>query len=179
MLCSEALPEQHSGIWHRDFYPQRCAPLDSYVNDAAENGPRGLQWNLALYDDDVLSVVPGSHLRRASAEEDTCLRSRGVGGGRGSFGDPLPHSLRVELGLVSALESGTRTGRVNSNAHRESDTQRELDAQRESKPQGRRLQAAPSRPPPPFSSPFPAIHPRSQALPIGPPRALDLHSSRI
>ena len=72
-------PEQQSvGIWHRDFYPQRCAPLDSYANDIKETGPRYIQWNLSLYDDEVLWVVPGSHVRAASPEEDACLRSGGV-----------------------------------------------------------------------------------------------------
>ena len=89
---------------HRDFYPQRCAPLDSYANDIKETGPRYIQWNLCLcvsgecainrannkgdhhwkdlddayiprsrYDDSVLWVVPGSHTRRATPEEDAQL----------------------------------------------------------------------------------------------------------
>ena len=70
MLCQPQKEEKdHSvGIWHRDFYPQRCAPLDSYANDIKETGPRYIQWNLSLYDDEVLWVVPGSHVRAASPE---------------------------------------------------------------------------------------------------------------
>jgi hypothetical protein len=99
MLCGEAKPpeEQSVGIWHRDFYPQRCAPLDSYANDIKETGPRYIQWNLSLYDDEVLWVLPGSHVRRASAEEDDCLRSSGVGSGRGACQHPLSGALCVKL----------------------------------------------------------------------------------
>eukprot|EP01043_Picozoa_sp_COSAG02_P062122 COSAG02_NODE_8494_length_2550_cov_2.567523_2_plen_436_part_00 len=99
MLCGEEKPleEQSVGIWHRDFYPQRCAPLDSYANDIKETGPRYIQWNLSLYDDEVLWVVPGSHVRRASTEEDACLRSGGIASGRGAFREPLPGALHVRL----------------------------------------------------------------------------------
>ena len=99
MLCGEAKPpaEQSVGIWHRDFYPQRCAPLDSYANDIKETGPRYIQWNLCLYDDEVLWVVPGSHVRRASPEEDASLRSGGIASGRGACREPLPGALHVKL----------------------------------------------------------------------------------
>jgi hypothetical protein len=99
MLCGEAKPpeQQSVGIWHRDFYPQRCAPLDSYANDIKETGPRYIQWNLSLYDDEVLWVVPGSHVRAASPEEDACLRSGGVATGRGACREPLPGALQVHL----------------------------------------------------------------------------------
>ena len=62
----------HRG-WHRDFYPPRCAPLQSYAEDIIENGPRYVQWNLPLYDDDVLWVVPESHIRFNTEEEDTFM----------------------------------------------------------------------------------------------------------
>ena len=63
MLCQPQKEEKdHSvGIWHRDFYPQRCAPLDSYANDIRETGPRYIQWNLALYDGPLPSPLDPSH----------------------------------------------------------------------------------------------------------------------
>ena len=63
---------KHRG-WHRDFYPPRCAPLQGYTEDIIENGPRYVQWNIALYDDDVLWVVPGSHIRFNTEEENEQL----------------------------------------------------------------------------------------------------------
>ena len=59
----------HRG-WHRDLYPPYCAPLRGYLDDILENGPRYVQWNIPLYDDDVLWVVPGSHVRVNTPEED-------------------------------------------------------------------------------------------------------------
>ncbi len=62
----------HRG-WHRDFYPPHAAPLQGYTDDILENGPRYVQWNLPLYDDSVLWVIPGSHIRRNTAEENAAL----------------------------------------------------------------------------------------------------------
>ena len=63
-----------------------------------EGGPSYIQWNIALYDDDVLCVVPGSHRRPATAEQDECLRSAGVGRhGRGGWVGQLPGAVRVRL----------------------------------------------------------------------------------
>ena len=76
LMCSPVCDHgtaNHRG-WHRDFYPPRCAPLQGYAEDILENGPRYVQWNLPLYDDDVLWVVPGSHVRFNTEEEDELLR---------------------------------------------------------------------------------------------------------
>ena len=62
----------HRG-WHRDFYPPHTAPLQGYADDILENGPRYVQWNLPLYDDNVLWVVPGSHVRLNTPEENAAL----------------------------------------------------------------------------------------------------------
>ena len=59
--------------WHRDFYPPLNCPLMAYVDDILENGPRYVQWNVPLYDDSVLWVVPGSHVRRNTPEENTSM----------------------------------------------------------------------------------------------------------
>ena len=54
--------------WHRDIDPMEQTPLDGLQMDLVANYPGYVQWNIALYDDDVLWVVPGSH-RRSDTEE--------------------------------------------------------------------------------------------------------------
>ena len=73
MMCN---PVRDCGpaAWHRDFSPSYCAPLQGYVDDIIENGPRYVQWNVPLYDDDVLWVVPGSHRRFNSEAENQQLQ---------------------------------------------------------------------------------------------------------
>ena len=91
LMCS---PVRDHGIadhrgWHRDLYPPRSAPLKSYVDDIIETGPRYVQWNIPLYDDDVLWVVPGSHNRCNTEEEDAKLNE--------SPGVPLRGALQTRL----------------------------------------------------------------------------------
>ena len=69
MMCSP-VRDHGPAKWHRDFYPPYCAPLQSYADDILENGPRYVQWNIPLYDDNVLWVVPKSHIRRNTEEEN-------------------------------------------------------------------------------------------------------------
>ena len=78
----------HRG-WHRDFYPPHAAPLQGYVDDILENGPRYVQWNLPLYDDNVLWVVPGSHNRFNTAEENAALDE--------DARQPLPGAIQTDL----------------------------------------------------------------------------------
>ena len=59
--------------WHRDMYPANTAPLQVFADDIVESGPRYVQWNIPLYDDDVLWVIPGSHVRINTPEEDAGL----------------------------------------------------------------------------------------------------------
>ena len=49
------------------------APMKALADDFLENGPRYVQWNAALYHDDVLWVVPGSHIRVNTSEENSDL----------------------------------------------------------------------------------------------------------
>ena len=72
MMCN---PRREHGParWHRDFSPSYCAPLAGYIGDILENGPRYVQWNIPLYDDSVLWVVPGSHVRFATEAENAEL----------------------------------------------------------------------------------------------------------
>ena len=70
LMCSPPYRDFGPAHWHRDLSPPYCAPLQGYVDDIAESGPRYVQWNLSLYDDDVLWVIPGSHLRINTDEEN-------------------------------------------------------------------------------------------------------------
>jgi hypothetical protein len=91
MMCS---PVRHHGPakWHRDFSPAYCAPLQGYADDILENGPRYIQWNIPLYDDDVLWVVPGSHIRVTTEAEN----------------QQLNHNVRAPLstGIQTQLNAG-------------------------------------------------------------------------
>ena len=77
VMCNPVRDHETAGHrgWHRDFYPPHTAPLQGYADDILENGPRYVQWNLPLYDDNVLWVVPGSHARLNTAEENAALNS--------------------------------------------------------------------------------------------------------
>ena len=62
MLMCSPVKDCGPAAWHRDHHPIDTAPLLGYINDIVETGPRYVQWNLSLYDDNVLWVLPGSHL---------------------------------------------------------------------------------------------------------------------
>ena len=89
-------PGQHWGTdprnWHRDVRPDRDGPLSAHIEDQLANGPAYVQWNIALYEDHILYVVPGSH-RRLSTE----IESSHLQGERGTT-SPVPESIPVELG---------------------------------------------------------------------------------
>lgn len=88
LMCS---PQQDHGpaAWHRDIHPIDQAPLNGLQQDLLANGPGYLQWNIPLYDDKVLWVVPGSHRRSNTAAENAQLAD--------DPRVPLPHSIPVEL----------------------------------------------------------------------------------
>ena len=75
MMCSPVRDHGSGGHrgWHRDLYPPFSAPVQAYTDDILENGPRYVQWNIPLYDDGVLWVIPGSHKRLNTAEENRLL----------------------------------------------------------------------------------------------------------
>ena len=91
MMCSPVRDhgtDGHRG-WHRDVYPPFSAPIQGYTDDIVENGPRYVQWNIPLYDDDVLWVVPGSHRRlNTEAENEQLRRDERV---------PLPGGVQTRL----------------------------------------------------------------------------------
>ncbi len=70
MMCSPVRDWPGGTGWHRDVHPVDMAPLDALSADFAENGPRYTQWNVPMYDDSVLWVVPGSHRRRNTEQEN-------------------------------------------------------------------------------------------------------------
>ena len=88
MMCNP-VRDHGPAEWHRDMYPPIAAPLRNYNEDILENGPRYVQWNISLYADDVLWVVPGSHVRLNTAEENTQLRA--------DPRVPLPHAVQTHL----------------------------------------------------------------------------------
>jgi hypothetical protein len=88
MSCSP-MKDHGPSTWHRDIHPHDMAPLQLLQDDLRENGPRYVQWNIPLYDDNVLWVVPGSHLRRNTAAENHQLTLNAC--------VPLPGSIPVDL----------------------------------------------------------------------------------
>jgi hypothetical protein len=73
MLMCNPVRDHGPAAWHRDLHPIDTAPLQGYIDDIAENGPRYIQWNIPLYDDSVLWVIPGSHLRRNTEAENRAM----------------------------------------------------------------------------------------------------------
>lgn len=89
MMCSPPDKDFGPATWHRDIHPIDQAPLRGLQMDLLENRPGYLQWNIPLYDDDVLWVVPGSHRRGNTEEENAQLTE--------DSSVPLPNSIPVEL----------------------------------------------------------------------------------
>ena len=91
LMCSPVRDHDTGGHrgWHRDFYPPYTAPLQGYTDDFHENGPRYVQWNLPLYDDSVLWVAPGSHVRFNTAAENAALNK--------DASTPLPGAIQTHL----------------------------------------------------------------------------------
>ncbi len=89
MMCNPIRDWPGGTGWHRDIHPVDMAPLDALTADLMENGPRYTQWNVPLYDDSVLWVIPGSHRRRNAAQENAeLLRDRAA---------PVTGGIPVEL----------------------------------------------------------------------------------
>lgn len=72
MMCSP-VRDRGPANWHRDIHPIDTAPLRGYIDDIVENGPAYIQWNIPLYDDDVLWVMPGTHVRVNTDRENRLL----------------------------------------------------------------------------------------------------------
>jgi hypothetical protein len=89
MMCNP-VRDRGPAEWHRDIHPIDTAPLAGYVGDFLDNGPRQVQWNIPMYDDSVLWVMPGSHCRLNTDEENAQLLANPRG--------PLRGALTAELG---------------------------------------------------------------------------------
>ena len=95
MMCNPRT-DHGPAKWHRDIGNNGVAPLWLLQEELAETGPRYLQWNLPLYDDDVLWVVPGSHRRLNTPEEDWRLADDP----RSPLPDGMPVKLKAGDGLI-------------------------------------------------------------------------------
>ena len=69
MFCNPRIDHGPSD-WHRDISPPAHGPVEAYYTDFLNNPPCYTQWNIALYDDDVFWLVPGSHRRFNTATEN-------------------------------------------------------------------------------------------------------------
>lgn len=87
-MCSP-VRDHGPAAWHRDTSPEWDPPLQAIEEDMMANGPGYVQWNIPLYDDRVLWVVPGSHRRATTEAENRQLRENPKA--------PLPGGVPVEL----------------------------------------------------------------------------------
>ena len=105
LMCNPAT-DYGPDLWHRDHQhgPYSQAPLAGLQTDMLANGgPGTVQWNIALYDDDVLWVVPGSHRRLNTPQENRELKANPRG--------PLSNGLQVKL------KAGDGVMYINTNLH--------------------------------------------------------------
>ena len=89
-LCSGDTIDAGPGAWHRDIGPGNPAPLLGMIANMERHGPSYLQWNIALYEDSVLWIVPQSHKRKNTEAENRQLAENPK--------VPLPGGMPVELG---------------------------------------------------------------------------------
>ena len=95
MMCNPVRDHPGGTGWHRDVHPVDMAPMDALAADLTENGPRYTQWNVPLYDDNVLWVVPGSHRRRNTEGENAELHANPK--------SPVSTGVAVELSAGDAV----------------------------------------------------------------------------
>ena len=88
-ICSAVNRESGPASWHRDIGPGEPAPFGGMISNMQNHGPSYLQWNIALYDDSVFWIVPGSHRRANTDEENRQLAQ--------NPSVPLPGGMPVEL----------------------------------------------------------------------------------
>ena len=96
--------------WHRDISPLVAkGPLEGLIQANRAHGPCYLHWNVALYDDDVYWVVPGSHDRFNTEEENRQLSAVDHHYGNGQLPqgtkrhEPLPGSVCADLKAGDAV----------------------------------------------------------------------------
>ena len=84
--------------WHRDIRPDHDGPFGALLADEQANGPHYAQWNIALYDDSIFHLIPGSHRRFTSPEEMAQLKNEG--GTQSPLSDCVCADLRPGDGIV-------------------------------------------------------------------------------
>ena len=89
-LCSAVSRDSGPALWHRDIGPGEPAPFRGMMSNMQNHGPSYLQWNIALYNDSVFWIVPRSHRRINTDEENRQLAENPR--------VPLPGGMPVELG---------------------------------------------------------------------------------
>ncbi len=94
-MCSTGI-DHGPDIWHRDVHPLDMGPMRLLQRDVLENGPRYVQWNIALYYDDVLWAVPGSHRRLNTPQENEEL----LADNRAPLSTGRPIELKAGDGVV-------------------------------------------------------------------------------
>jgi hypothetical protein len=109
MMCNPVC-DHGPWFWHRDVSPLgNKGPLQGLQMDTMANGPVHLHWNVALYDDDVYWVVPGSHVRPNTDAENRQLSAvpHSYAHGQRPQGEkrhePLPGSVCVDLKAGDAV----------------------------------------------------------------------------
>ena len=95
MMMANPARDHGPANWHRDVHPVDMGPMSSMQAALAEHGPTYIQWNIPLYDDRVLWVVPGSHTRLNTDEENRALLEDARA--------PVPGGIRVELEAGDAV----------------------------------------------------------------------------
>lgn len=98
-MLTNPLADVGPADWHRDYTTDyndgKLPPLADLLFDLLANGPTSVQWNIPLYDDNVLWVVPGSHSRINTPEEDRQLKK--------DPRVPIPGGIPVELAAGDAV----------------------------------------------------------------------------
>ena len=67
-LCSGLIDYGYTD-WHRDASSAEQAPLSGMQLDLMANAPGYVQWNIALYDDDVFWILPASHKKPTTEDQ--------------------------------------------------------------------------------------------------------------
>ncbi len=109
LMCNPVSDHPGGTGWHRDTSPDSDIPLEGIQQDMLRNGPGYVQWNIPMYDDNVLWVVPGSHREPDTPEQLAQLKEDRLA--------PPPGGVPVELqagdGVVylnHMLHSGSNYG---------------------------------------------------------------------
>ena len=84
--------------WHRDVRPDHDGPLSALLADEEANGPGYAQWNIAIYEDSILYLIPGSHRRLTSEVEAMQLKS--VGGTQSPLSGCVCADLKPGDGII-------------------------------------------------------------------------------